>query len=230
MSNGDIVVVIGGDGTFLSAVRERYKDGPLFIGLNSGNLGFFSEFPYSESKKLVQTLSQKQYEIVEYPIYEVEITQKNGFTQKDIFFNDISIERIGTKSIHMETTINKASKINFSADGIIVSTALGSGAYNMSANGAVSMELTPTMQITTVSQLRNKIYRSVINPILINDTSLIEIAPEHKKKRPFRIVADGRELKCRNPQKVTIHKSNKTFKVIRTKAFNYSEHVIEKLF
>lgn len=230
MSNGDIIVVIGGDGTFLSAVKDRYKETPLFVGLNGGNLGFFSEFPYSDSKKLIQMLAQGQYEVVEYPIYEVEITQRNGITHRDIFFNDISVERIGTKIIHMETTINKTSKLNFSADGIVVSTSLGSGAYNMAAAGAVSMELTPTIQITTVAQQRNKIYRSTINPILLNETSLVEIAPENKKKRPFRVVADGRELKTRNPQKVTIYKSNKTFKVIRSKSFNYSGHVIEKLF
>lgn len=230
MSNGDIVVVIGGDGTFLSAVRERYKDNPYFIGLNSGNLGFFSEFQYSDSKKLVQLLAQNRYDVVEYPLYEVEITQKNGFTQKEIFFNDISIERIGTTSIHLDATINRTGKLQYSVDGLVISTALGSGAYNMSSNGPVSLDLTPTLLMTGVSQVRNKIYRGPLNSLLLNDTSIIEIEPGFKKKRRFRVVADGREVKCRQPQKVKITKSKFTFKVIRSKNFNYGSHVIEKLF
>ncbi|MFP3727156.1 NAD(+)/NADH kinase [Priestia filamentosa] len=230
MSNGDIVVVIGGDGTFLSAVRERYRDNPYFIGLNSGNLGFFSEFQYADTRKLVQLLAHQKYDVVEYPLYEVEITQKNGFTQRDIFFNDISVERIGTTSVHLEATINRTNKLHYSVDGLIVTTSLGSGAYSMSNNGTVSMELTPTIQLTPVSQVRNNKYRGPANSILLNDTSIVEIEPEFKKKRRFRVVADGRELKCRQPQKVKIYKSKHTFKVIRSKQFNYSTHVLEKLF
>lgn len=230
MSNGDIVIVIGGDGTFLSAVRERYKDNPLFVGLNSGNLGFFSEYHYTDVRKLVNMLNQENYEVAEYPIFEVEIIEKNGFTHKAIFFNDISVERAERKIIHMEATINAKHKFNFSADSIVVSTALGSGAYNMAGDGAVSLELTPTLQMVAIAQQRNKVYRGPLNPILLNDSSYIEISPEFKKKRRFCVVADGNEIRTRQPQLVRIYKSDKTFKVIRSKQFDYSKNVMDKLF
>lgn len=229
-SNGDLVIVVGGDGTFLSAVKERYKDNPVFVGLNNGNLGFFSEYDFTEAKKFITMIANKSYSIVEYPIYQADLIADNGLIQRELFINDAVMERKSAKIIHLETKINGLHTFPFAADSLIVSSSLGSSAYNMSAGGSVFLENLPILQITPNAQLRSKIYPGPINPIVVNDNSTIEIIPNTKKKRPFRLVLDGKEVHTRNLQKVVISHSQKTFRILRFDGFDYTRHIKGKLF
>lgn len=230
MANGDMVVVIGGDGTFLSAVKERWRDNPIFAPINSGNLGFFSEYNYADVKKFIQMLREEKYHIVEYPLYEVEITQKNGQIIKDVFVNDVSIKQDGAKAVHLQVKINDKVTIPYSADGLVVSTSLGSTAYNMSLGGALMFDHIPNFQISPIAQMHNRSYSGVNNSVMIKDDSVIEITPNFKKKRHFYVVCDSREIKCKyGIQSVKIINKGKTFKLLRSEEFNFQDNIKNKI-
>lgn len=230
MSNGDLVVVIGGDGTFLSAVKERIKDNPVFVALNSGNLGYFSEFDFNDVKKFVDTIASEEYRIVEYPIYEVELLIKNSQSIREYFINDAVIEKKSAKMIHLKSTIDNKHSYKYASDGLIISSSLGSTAYSMNAGGAMTPYQFPLFQMTPLLQSRYGVYEGVLNPILLKDDSVIEITPDYKVRRAFRISVDGKEIKAKNVQSVRIYKTAKTFKVLRTKDFDELSHMNKKLF
>lgn len=230
MSNGDLLVVIGGDGTFLSAVKERIKENPVFVALNSGNLGYFSEFDYKDVRKFVDTIAKEDYRIIEYPLYEVEVKIKNAPSIKEYFINDAVIEKKSPNMIHLKASVDNKHDYRYSSDGLIISSSLGSTAYSMNAGGAITPYQFPILQMTPLLQSRYGAYSGILNPILLKDDSSIEIIPDYKVKRAFRIAVDGKEIKAKNVLGVRIRKSAQTFKVLRTNDFNEMSHMNRKLF
>lgn len=237
ISNGELVIVIGGDGTFLSAVKERMKDDPVFVALNDGNLGFFSEFDFKDAKKFVDMLTKKEYRIIEYPLYEVEIIRKNSLSIKEYFINDVAIEKKSSKMIHLKASIDNQTHFNYASDGLIVSSSIGSTAYSMNVGGAITPYHFPSFQLSPIVQSRYGVYEGLLNPLLLKDESVIEIMPDYKVKRAFRVSVDGKEIIIKthkNEQNhihsVRISKSNKTFKVLRSNEFNEMKHMKSKLF
>lgn len=227
--NGEIVVVVGGDGTYLSAAKKRFEDDPIFVGLNSGNLGFLSEFSVDEADQLVKVIKNGDYWVEELPVYEVKFRDKTEL-RTEYFINDVVIERKGTNVLHMGLQVNGKTLGTVSADALIVSSSLGSTAYNMSAKGAVAVGNLPIMQIASVASLFSKSYRSpLLNPLLVPESSEITIFPTVIKQRAFRLVCDGRDIKLKNARFVEISKSAKVIKVLRSNKFNSIDHLKDKL-
>ena len=230
MSAGEMVIVIGGDGTFLSAVKERYNHNPAFIALNSGNLGFFSEFHFNDAKDLMKMLKSGQYRIEEYPIYQVEIVQNNGRIMKEFFVNDCVIERKSSKIVHMNMKLDNKNNIPFASDGIIVASSLGSSGYTKSGGGAILLDHQPIFQISAISQVHNNAYSGLTNSAIVSDQTTLEITPSHKKMRSFRVVCDGKEIKAKNIKSIKITNRKQKFRVIRSKDFDMRKHIQSKLF
>lgn len=231
--NGDAVIVIGGDGTFLGAVKEKSKNGknPLFIGVNDGNLGFFYEYSFEDLETVFRMLKNKRYKIISHPMYEMEIYFENDDVYKEIFVNDLVIERGSEKIIHLNLDINFDFSTKFSGDGIIVSTSLGSSAYNYSVGGSVILDKLNILQITPISPVSNKIYTSLYHPIIMSDENHIFIEEADVKKRKIRIVSDGYAVPIKQGIKgLKIKRSQKYLNIIRSETFNLMNHIKGKLY
>lgn len=227
--NGELLIVLGGDGTFLSAINEKHKEDFVFVGLNSGTLGFFSEFDYEELPQLLKVIKEGKYRIEEYPMYEVEIHQKNGSIMREFFINEVVVEKSSSKVIHMNVKINNE-EVVYENNGIIFSTSLGSSGYAMAAGGALHVGKFNFLQISPIAQIRNKTYRGPINSLLVSDDSEIEIKPDKKKKRRFEIVCDGREIKTKSIEMLKIKKLSNTLKILRTENYDHLNQLKKKIF
>ena len=226
--NGEMLIVIGGDGTFLSAVRKRFDQDPVFVGINAGNLGFFSEYSMDQLDEFIKMLKREDYWIQDIPVYEVHYKENNK-DKVEYFMNDFVVERKSTLVLHMGVQVNETSVGTFSGDGLIFSTNLGSTGYNLSAGGAASLMTEPFLQLTPVASLRSRAYQSFPNAMLLNYDSEITIFPNLKKKRPFRLVCDGKEIRTKNIRYVEVKKSKKVVRVLRTKDFNPITHLKNKM-
>lgn len=230
IANGEIVMVIGGDGTFLSAVKEKWKDNVLFAPVNSGTLGYFSEYNYSDVKDYIKMLANGQYHIEEYPLYEVEVMFSSGKIVKEYFINDVTIKQSGGNAIHLDLIIDDASKIIYDSDGLVISSFLGSTAYNSSLGGAIILDNVPNLQIAPIAPINNSKYKCLRNAIIINDKSTIVVQPSLKKKRQFHVICDNKEIKFnKGIEKITISNKGYNFKVIRTNGFNHVSNLIKKI-
>ncbi|QST02888.1 NAD(+)/NADH kinase (plasmid) [Pontibacillus sp. ALD_SL1] len=229
--NGDLLIVIGGDGTFLSAARKRMDENPIFVGFNAGNLGFFSEFKMEDIDQFITMLKKGDYWIQEYPIYEVDMVTDEGVVT-DYIINDVvvkALSKTAVTSMHLRIQMNNEDIGEIYGDGVVLSSALGSTAYNMSAGGAIALGVDGFMQMTAIAPMYSKEYLSLHHPILFSNDAEITIFPNSRKRRSFVVGCDGRVPNTPPIQYIDIRKSEKTIRILRSKRFNPLEHLRHKI-
>lgn len=227
--DGELLIVVGGDGTFLSAIRKRFMENPIFVGFNTGNLGFLSEFTVDKLDEFLSILKNKDYYIQEVPVYEVRI--KEGKQERiDYFVNDLVIERKSTRILHMSVHVNEKELCTISADGVILSSSLGSTGYNRSAGGAIILDASDTLQITPIAPVQSRAYQSLDSPVILNNSNNFTIFPSYKKLRSFRVVCDGKEIKCNQARFIDVKQSPYTVQILRSKKYNDAFNVKHKIF
>jgi NAD+ kinase len=227
--NGELLMVLGGDGTFLSAVRKRFKQNPIFVGFNTGNLGYFSEFTIEDAPYFLEILKTKNYWIQNVPVYEVRY--KDGTEEvMDFFINDLVLERKSTRILHMGIDINDKPFCTASSDGIIISTTVGSTGYNLSAGGSICVECGNLLQLTPIAPVLSKAYHSLQHPVVVHDHCKFTLYPNFKKARSFRVVCDGRELKTNDVESIEISKTNRFIRILRSERFQSLKNIQHKIF
>lgn len=225
---GEYLAVIGGDGTFLTAVNKNVKEDPVYIVFNAGNLGFFSEFDLNEADKVLDMIQRRDYVIQKLPLYEVVIKDEEKETVS-YFLNDVCIERKSPSIIHTSLHINDQPFSPVSGDGVVISSPFGSTGYSLSAKGAMNLDCDGFMQITPVSPVQNRAYHSLPGPVLVKDTNEICIFPNFKKTRPFRVVCDNKEFAGKNIRYIEIKKSPYSVRVLRSKQYSSIQNVRHKI-
>ena len=138
LSQVDCMLVLGGDGTVLQAVREtKDLDVPL-IGVNLGNLGFMTQIELSNLEESLDRLIAGDYDQEERMMLNGKITFEDGTTRENWALNDVVVARCGSlQMIQLQVFVNGHFLNDYSGDGIIVTTPTGSTGYNLSAGGPI---------------------------------------------------------------------------------------------
>ncbi|SEO51057.1 NAD+ kinase [Amphibacillus marinus] len=179
MTDPDLVISVGGDGTFLHAVHNyfhRLKE-TAFIGVHTGHLGFYADWLPEEVEKLVIEIAKKQFEIVEYPLLAMRIWRKDE-PQPDRYLalNEATIKKI-EGSVVLDVAINGDEFERFRGDGLCVSTPSGSTAYNKALGGAIIHPALSALQITEMSSINNRVYRTIGSPLILPSHHVCEFKP-----------------------------------------------------
>ncbi len=137
----DVVIVLGGDGTFLRTARECAGSGVPILGVNLGALGFLSETAPEDMEIAMDRLIAGEYEVSRRMMLKGSIERADksmGDAAISPALNDITVTRCGSLQImKFAIFVNGKELSNLCADGIIVSTPTGSTGYNMSAGGPI---------------------------------------------------------------------------------------------
>lgn len=205
-------ICIGGDGAFLRAVHASNFSSVPFLGINTGHLGFFQEIDPSNIDVLVESLVNKDYSIEEIELLEAIVyTKHDSFTLKAI--NEIALKGSSSKVVHMDVFIDNDIFEKISGDGIIVSTPIGSTAYNFSCGGSIVSPKLKTLQITPIAPINSKAYRSMNNSLVVPSCSSLIIRPEYRDENSIVIISDGIQYKLNGIQKIKFsfsgHKLNR---------------------
>lgn len=226
--DGELLIVIGGDGTFLSAVRKRIEDNPIFVGFNAGNLGFMSEFTLDNLDEFIHILKKGDYWIQTLPVYEIVMKDDNE-EKIEYFINDLVVERKSTRILHMSVQLNNKKLCSVSGDGIIISSSIGSTGYAMNTNGALILDNEQLLQLSPIAPVHSKAYQSISNSLIFSNRNSLTIFPSVKKQRAFRIVCDGKEIKTKDVRFLEVRKSKKVIRVLRSKKFTNVDNIKNKL-
>ena len=190
-----LIVVIGGDGFMLQALKKYYKFKKPFYGINAGSYGFLMN-KFSKEKTHKNLSIAKSVKIN--PLI-MTVTNKKKQVKKSIAINEVSILRQSKQTISISIYNKKKNIIKkLVADGVLVSTPAGSTAYNLSAHGPILSLNSKTLAISPISPFRPRRWKGKI----VSDTSNIIIDNLNVKKRPISAVADNYEV--RNAKKVRI--------------------------
>ncbi|HGN7818026.1 TPA: NAD kinase [Streptococcus pyogenes] len=199
--NPDIVISIGGDGMLLSAFHmyEKELDKVRFVGIHTGHLGFYTDYRDFEVDKLIDNLRKDKGEQISYPILKVAITLDDGRVVKARALNEATVKRI-EKTMVADVIINHVKFESFRGDGISVSTPTGSTAYNKSLGGAVLHPTIEALQLTEISSLNNRVFRTLGSSIIIPKKDKIELVP--KRLGIYTISIDDKTYQLKNVTKV----------------------------
>ncbi|MCL1865767.1 MAG: NAD(+)/NADH kinase [Spirochaetes bacterium] len=137
LTNPELVIAIGGDGTFLKTARMFLENNSPIFGINRGKLGFLTEFSPNEFEEYLIKIIEGDYTVAERSVMEAA-HNKNGQSRSLYFFNDAVISKGAfSRTIQIELYVNDLFLIKYPGDGLIVSTATGSTAYSLSAGGPI---------------------------------------------------------------------------------------------
>lgn len=164
VSCADILLCLGGDGTFLTAIRDTYNLKKPIVGFNLGSLGFLAEISQDNLEESIIRILNGEYTTESRMMISAVCEDKNGNIKgESIALNDIVISRGGTSRIlDLDLFIDKTLIERFPGDGIIVSTPTGSTAYSLSAGGPIIQPNLHLMIINPINPhtLHNRCYVS----------------------------------------------------------------------
>ncbi|HFU6916125.1 TPA: NAD kinase [Streptococcus agalactiae] len=211
----DIVISIGGDGMLLSAFHmyEKQLDKVRFVGVHTGHLGFYTDYRDFEVNTLINNLKNDEGEQISYPILKVTITLEDGRVIRARALNESTIKRI-EKTMVADVVINQVVFERFRGDGILVSTPTGSTAYNKSLGGAVLHPTIEALQLTEISSLNNRVYRTLGSSVIIPKKDAIEIVP--KRVGVYTISIDNKTVHYKNVTKIEYSIDEKSINFVST--------------
>ncbi|HGA0393135.1 TPA: NAD kinase [Streptococcus agalactiae] len=211
----DIVISIGGDGMLLLAFHmyEKQLDKVRFVGVHTGHLGFYTDYRDFEVDTLINNLKNDKGEQISYPILKVTITLEDGRVIRARALNESTIKRI-EKTMVADVVINQVVFERFRGDGILVSTPTGSTAYNKSLGGAVLHPTIEALQLTEISSLNNRVYRTLGSSVIIPKKDAIEIVP--KRVGVYTISIDNKTVHYKNVTKIEYSIDEKSINFVST--------------
>lgn len=206
----DIVVCLGGDGTFLNVAKSVGAKQIPILGINTGRLGFLASVSSDDIEKAVSDICAGNYTIKDHSVLGITCDELS-ISDHPYALNEIAILKHDIASmISIHTSINGEYLTTYQADGLIISTPTGSTAYSLSVGGPIIVPQSDTISLTPVAP-----HSLNMRPIVLCDNSEITLQVESRSHN-FLISIDGRS--CSYQEKITlrIRKAPHTIQVVNT--------------
>ena len=205
----EMVLSMGGDGTFLKAASHVGNKNIPILGINTGRLGFLADVSPEEMEDTFKDIYNHNYKVEDRSVLQV---YSGGQPLKGYpcGLNEIAIlKRDSSSMITIHTSINGAYLTTYQADGLVIATPTGSTAYSLSVGGPVIVPHSKTIAITPVAP-----HSLNVRPIVINDDWEITLDVESRSHN-YLIAIDGRSETCREGTRLTIRKADYSIKVVK---------------
>ncbi len=153
LNNIDLAIVLGGDGTIIHASKRLVEKGIPLVGINLGSLGFLADIEQEKYKEKLIEIFRGDFITIDRGMLRAEVVDSK--TGEVLFsadgLNDVVIAREGiSHMLAFSVYVNKSFMNDYSADGVIISTSVGSTAYNLSAGGPI---LAPNSRATVITPI-----------------------------------------------------------------------------
>ncbi|HZQ95526.1 MAG TPA: NAD(+)/NADH kinase [Candidatus Sulfotelmatobacter sp.] len=219
----DLVVVLGGDGTLLSAARVTAAQDVPLLGVNLGSLGFLTEVPLHSLYTMLDAIAEGRAAVEQRSLMQVEMRRDGVVRGSYMVFNDAVVNKTPLARLNTyDLYVDKAFVSSYRADGMIISTPTGSTAYSLSAGGPVLMPTVQALVITPVAP-----HALTHRPLVVPDSVEIEILLRSEDElaylsldgQPGLDLRDGDRVHCRRSEhRVNLFRTGTDFfQVLRTK-------------
>lgn len=220
----DLALVFGGDGAILRAARQMgYRQVPV-LGINLGRLGFLADIhPHDLSECFIQVL-QQNFQITRHLMFECVVESEEG-KQTILGLNEVAVHAMPPfRMLELELEVDGAIVSRFGADGLIVSSPIGSTAHNLSAGGPI---------------LGQELAAFVITPICPHTLTYRPIVESAEKTYTIRlgrgaecalVVVDGQAAaQVAMRHRIVIRKAPVTFQLVKVPGHSYYQTLRDKL-
>lgn len=224
LDEADILLSVGGDGTFLAASALAAPCGIPVVGVNLGRLGFLSE---NRPENVAKALLEGDYVVEEATVLNAVHDDDGIFEDAGIWpfaFNEFTVHRTGPSILGVTVSINGTSLPTYWADGLILSTSAGSTAYSLSVGGPIVMPGAKALIITPIAS-----HNLNIRPLIVPDTSVVRFTV-HSRDGKAVFTADNRSMEIADGASVTMSMAQFSLKRVRLNSSNFINALTEKLF
>ncbi|MDT8070672.1 MAG: NAD(+)/NADH kinase [Terriglobia bacterium] len=219
----DFALVLGGDGTLLSAARAVSPQGIPILGVNLGSLGFLTEVPLSELYETLAQIDACRCPVESRSVLECRLVRDGNCLETYYALNDVVVNKSAiARLVAFDLFIDDAFVVQYKADGVITSTPTGSTAYSLAAGGPVLMPSVDAFVITPVCP-----HALTHRPLVVRDTVDVQLVINTDGEQAFLTidgqvgipVLSGDHVHCRkSTHSVSLFRMRRTFfDVLRNK-------------
>ena len=224
VSGTDLVMSVGGDGTFLSASKRVGSSGIPVLGVNMGRVGFLSEYSPEEACEALVTGS---YTLEDRALLETGV--KGEMLDSDSSFwpytlNEISVLRGGASILGVDVSLDGNPLPTYWADGLLVSTSSGSTAYSLSVGGPICVPESKVIIIAPIAP-----HNLNVRPLVVPDTTVVSISMRSRDK----VVAmsmDNRNVRLSSDATLEVKVAQFSLKRVRLEKSSFIKALTTKLF
>lgn len=228
-TRADVVIAFGGDGTLLDAARavvDASADVPL-IGVNLGRLGFLTDIGRAELTTALDALLAGRTRVDSRLMLTTTVTSRSAaMAGPRLALNDVVVTRGAlSRMIEVEVKVDGQFVCHVKADGLIIATATGSTAYNLSAGGPIVHPSVDAFVLTPIAPhtLTNR-------PVVLPATSRIDLYPAIERAPDLLVTIDGQDgIPLDAGSVVTVERSPRRLRLIHTSSRTHFDMLREKL-
>ena len=219
----DLVLSVGGDGTFLETMLKVKNLGIPVAGINTGRLGFLANISEEEINHSLDLLYKGDYEIIKRSLLEISNPADLFSDSPAVALNEITIQKADLSMITISVYVDDTYLNTYWADGLIVSTATGSTAYNLSVGGPI---LSPEDESIIISPISP--HNLTIRPIVISGRSNLRMVVEGRSNE-FLATCDFRSKRVAFGQDIHIVQASDKLKTVMLKGRDFYSTLRNKL-
>lgn len=218
----DMLLSIGGDGTFLSASALVADSGIPVTGVNLGRLGFLSE---NRPEDVAQAILSEDYTIENRTL--LQLAASDAFSLPGQYYhalNEMTVHRSGPSMLEVEVSVDGIRLPTYWADGLVISTSSGSTAYSLSVGGPIVLPESRVLIISPISP-----HNLNVRPLVVPDSSEIRLRTDSRDGE-FVFSSDNRSMSMAAGTEMTVSMAQFSLKRVRLNRSNFINALTQKLF
>ncbi len=220
----ELIIVVGGDGTILSAAQLSHGSGVPLLGINLGHVGFLAESEREEVGEVVRRVAAEQYEVEERMTLDVTVSMEGQVLERNFAVNEVTVEKAEPqRMVEVAVEIDARPVSTFGADGVCLATPTGSTAYAFSAGGPVVWPQVQALVLAPISA-----HALFARPLVVSPSSVLAVevlAPSP----PALMVCDGRRTRELPPgSRIEVTKGSHPLRLARLATAPFTDRLVAK--
>lgn len=219
----DLVISVGGDGTFIKTVGFIRDSNVPILGINTGRLGFLANIRRDQIEESMELILQKKYVYEKRSLLSVE-TKNKIFGEDNFALNEVTVHKKDTASmITVHATLGEDYLNSYWADGLIVATPTGSTAYSLSCGGPI---ITPGCKVHILTPIAA--HNLNVRPMVVADDLEIKLTVEGREKS-YLVSLDSKTKNIAAGEEIIIRKAKFMVNVIKFEDNNFLDTIRKKM-
>jgi NAD+ kinase len=222
--DAEIVLVFGGDGTFLRAAEYARPAGVPMLGVNFGHVGFLAEADPEALTATIKAIIDRRYEVEERTTVDVAVSSRGQVLATSWALNEVSVEK-GTRErlIEIAVAVDGRPLLRFGCDGVLCATPTGSTAYAYSAGGPI---VWPNVDALLV--VPNAAHALFARPIVVAPDSVVDLDLTSHDQAGV-LACDGRRSFDVPPGgRVRVLRGSQPVRIVRIHDWSFGERLVTK--
>jgi NAD+ kinase len=223
-TDAELVLVLGGDGTFLRATELARPAGTPMLGVNLGHVGFLAQAEPEALEQTVQAVTDGQYSVEERVTVDAEVVRGDEVLGRTWALNEASLERTNReRMLEIAVAVDKRPMLRFGCDGIICATPTGSTAYAFSAGGPIMWPNVDALVIVPIAA-----HALFSRPIVVAPGSVVDIDLVSETHEATLSCDGRRSLAVPSGARVQVRKGADPVRIVRMNSGSFADRLVNK--